>query len=632
MKRLLLSIFFLLILTACSPSAAPLADLPTATTVPALPALTSTPSPSPTPEFPVRDGGTLHPGVVVISKDNLAQITELALWGRGVIKNVAWSEDGRQIIVDTSLSRYRYDAGSFQRVKEESLQATRPAISLVVDGFDINTRGFNVVVYDGDQIKGSFSVEQNFRGGWPILIYLPESDIIVVDRGAEVELRDGVSYEILHKLGGVDYIYDQAADGSYSLTSDRHSSLALAKDRSVMATGQFDGRVILRSGDGFAANTILETEGPVRFLSFSPDGTQLLSESNGSISVWDVSSGGVIGAISDTFLSGDFFFANPYYGTDAGLGVTVQENKIAYVNRNNVIILDLLDGKQSGLVDGTQGSLLDRQEDGKYGHPDYQPITNLFFSADGRSLFTVLEDRAYVWDVSSNQFIKSIARIKEKDHYGVVSVYSAPDNLLLVGDAFSSYIRIWNADDGSVLPGIKAWRPNSNQVQADGTHSLTISPDGKFVFSWSGLEGVASLWEIGTQNRVMSIKIPASEYSQYQPGFYPVALSPDNKKLLFTYSLDPASHIAVAYSIPDGQELYRILEYSAVFSPDGSIIAASVGNSGIRFYDAWTGKQLGNVISQSPGRDGFQLLYFSEDGKSLIAVSTYGTIGVWGIP
>jgi WD40 repeat protein len=130
----------------------------------------------------------------------------------------------------------------------------------------------------------------------------------------------------------------------------------------------------------------------------------------------------------------------------------------------------------------------------------------------------------------------------------------------------------------------------------------------------------------------MSIKIPASEYSQYQPGFYPVALSPDNTKILFTYSLDPDSRIAAAYSMPDGKELYRILEYSAVFSPDGSIIAASVGNSGIRFYDSETGRQLGNVISQSPGRDGFQLLYFSEDGKSLIAVSTYGTVGVWGIP
>jgi len=130
----------------------------------------------------------------------------------------------------------------------------------------------------------------------------------------------------------------------------------------------------------------------------------------------------------------------------------------------------------------------------------------------------------------------------------------------------------------------------------------------------------------------MTIKIPASEYSKYQPGFYPVAISPDNTKLVFTYSLEPGFHIAKVYSIPDGKELYRILERFAVFSPDGSVIAASIGNNVIRFYDSVTGKALSDVTSQIPNPDGFQLLYFSEDGKTLTAVSTNGTISVWGVP
>ena len=87
----------------------------------------------------------------------------------------------------------------------------------------------------------------------------------------------------------------------------------------------------------------------------------------------------------------------------------------------------------------------------------------------------------------------------ENESYVVVSVYSAIDDLLLTGNAVSSYVRIWNVEDGSSLPSIKAWRPNTRLLQPDGTHSLAISPDGRFVFSWSGLEGAASLWEIGTQ-------------------------------------------------------------------------------------------------------------------------------------
>jgi WD40 repeat protein len=215
---------------------------------------------------------------------------------------------------------------------------------------------------------------------------------------------------------------------------------------------------------------------------------------------------------------------------------------------------------------------------------------------------------------------------------GLVSTYSAVQNLLLTGSQAGNYIKSWNVEDGIQAENIRAWNISGLQGSYDGTHSLTISPDGQYVFSWSGLEGVANLWEIGTQKRAMTIKIPRSEYSQYQPGFYPVALSPDNTKLVFSYSLHPELHLSSVYSVPDGAELYQISNYYAVFSPNGSVIAASVGNNQIRFYDSQTGKALGDLTSIYPNQNGFQLLYFSEDGKSLIAVSTNGTISIWGIP
>jgi WD40 repeat protein len=212
------------------------------------------------------------------------------------------------------------------------------------------------------------------------------------------------------------------------------------------------------------------------------------------------------------------------------------------------------------------------------------------------------------------------------------STYSAPQNLLLTGSQSGNSVKSWNVEDGIQGKSIRAWNVGGLQYGYDGTHSLTISPDGQYVFSWSGLEGIANLWEIGTQKRVMALKIPRSEYSQYQPGFYPVALSPDNTKLIFSYSLHPELHLSSVYSIPDGTELYQISNYYAVFSPDSSVIAASTGNNQIRFYDSQTGETLGDVTSNYPNQNGFQLLYFSEDGKSLIAVSTNGTISIWGIP
>ncbi len=560
----------------------------------------------------------MQPSAAVIVKDNLAQLTELAVWGKGLIKGIKWSEDGNQIFVDTVLGRYVYDSTSFQLV-EDGLEFSErnSGLSFNVEDLGSSTdssgrlkQQFRVQIFTDGKSTGSFDVDSMYM---PWLKYLSESNTIVVDKMmGGVELRDGTSFETFCEISG-----------------SWESPFAITKERTVVAAGTMDGSISVKSGDGFSSEVHFEAGGPVRFLSFSPDASKLISETNGNISVWDVSSGRIIGTLSDTFLSGDFFYDQYHRGTDATVKLTVKDSQIAYINKNIVVIRNLLDGKQNGLINGKEGTLLD--EEYQY-EGNYVEMDSVFFTADGQSLITVHYDRSYVWDLATNQFIKMIALEKEKQHFGLVSAYSAPNNLLLTGSQGGGYLKIWNVDNGIELPSIYAWDIGGLTYGYDGTHSLTMSPDGKFIFSWSGLEGVASFWEIETQARVMAIKIPRSEYSQYKPGFYPVAISPDNTKLVFSYSLNPDLHIATVYSIPDGNELYRISSYFATFSPDGSVIAASVGNNRIRFYDSQTGNILGDVTSKYPNQDGFQLLYFSGDGKSLIAVSTNGTISIWGVP
>jgi len=579
----------------------------------------------------------MQPSAAVIAKDNLAQLTELAVWGKGVIRGINWSEDGNQIFVDTALGRYAYDSVSFQLVDEGlGFAEESSGLSFNVEDLGSSTdslgrlkRQFRIQVLTDGKSTGSFDVDTPY---WPVVTYMPESNIISISKMGDVELRDGTSYEIFYTLGWVRYVFDASDGGGYSFRPDNYSAITVSPDRKLVVTGQFDGKIILRSGEGFNDNLTWQTGTPVRFLSISPDGKKLAAEANGNISVWEISSGEVIGTLPDTFTSGDFFYNQDHYGTEEDLGVAVKENKLAYVNKDIVLSVDLTNGNRSGLVDVKEGSRLDKKEDGKYGHPEYQPIHTMFFSGSGQTLITMLEDRAYVWDLGTNQFAKMIALDKEKQGYGLVSAYSTSNNLLFTGSPAGNYLKIWNVDSGIELPSIYAWDNSGLTNGYDGTHSLTMSPDGKFVFSWSGLEGVASLWEIETQTRVMALKIPRSEYSQYKPGFYPVAISPDNTKLVFSYSLNPGAHIASVYSIPDGNELYRISQFFSAFSPGGLLIASSVGNNRIRFYDSETGNMLGDVTSKYPNKDGFQLLYFSEDGKTLTAVSTNGTISMWGVP
>ncbi len=545
-----------------------------------------------------RDGETVQMSTAVISKGNISQLTELAIWGKGTIKKISWSDDGKLIFVKTSIGQYAYDSTSFQPIEMVSNSVVdNPNTQLNVEdlGFQVDSDGHGKHLFRIHIGTDAFDVNSlNF----PTAIYISEGDIIAIDNQmGGLELRDKTTYAVIGNVSG-----------------SWESPVSITKDRKTVAAGSMDGYITIKSGVDFTNEARFEAGGPVRFLSFSPNGERLISETNGNISIWDTANAKVIGSLPDTFLSGNFF-NNPFQRrTDATVGLTVKDNRIAYINKNIVIIRSLLDGKQSGLINGKEGTQLDTEYEYEGG---YLEIDSVFFTNDNKSLVTVNYDRAYIWDLSTNQFIGMIAKEKAEGLFGgLVSVYSAPQNLLLTGSQTGNYIKSWNVEDGIQGKNIRAWNVGGLQYGYDGTHSLTMSPDGQYVFSWSGLEGIANLWEIETQKRVMALKIPRSEYSQYQPGFYPVAFSPDNTKLIFSYSLDPELHLSSVYSIPDGTELYQISNYYAVFSPDSSVIAASTGNNQIRFYDSQTGETLGDVTSNYPNQNGFQLLYFSEDGKS----------------
>ena len=147
MVKKLLFVFlflFLVILAACSgdePTATPteVALISTAvevvpTTVPtntqtAVPTPTSTPSPTntatPTPTATITptptptaavwvESGTPISASDVIGLENVAQITELARWGRGVIRDIDLSENGRWLAVAAGSGAYIHDLQDFE--------------------------------------------------------------------------------------------------------------------------------------------------------------------------------------------------------------------------------------------------------------------------------------------------------------------------------------------------------------------------------------------------------------------------------------------------------------------------------------------------------------------------------------
>ncbi len=633
MKHLSWLLLFVFIFTSCLPETMQTPNLSEATTVitTATPTLNPSPTPSPTPGFPVRDGGILSPSTTIISKDNLSQLTQLALWGKGIAKNIVWADNGESITIETTTGSYSYDLNSFQLIAEKSdgFVETKKKISLSVDGYNFNNPygGFNVKVYDNkkSQSVGSFPVDDGT--GWPNLIYLPESDIIVVERNSlGIQLRNGTSYEIFDTIKREPY-------------ADNFSTIMVSKDRKAEAIGELNGTIRLRTGNGFSDSFNLEAEGPVRILSFSPDGTKLASESGGDVLIWDVPTGQKVGAIPEAFMSGDFF-NNEQIWRDTGY-VSISDDKLAIADHNTINIFSLHNGKKENRYAYPtiyEGAYINA--DGtKKPETFYLPVYNVFFSFDEKYLISTLRtssaprsgsfklDLVFARDLSNGQIVQSM----DQDTFLLTaSTYSAADHLLMIGDAYRSSIRVWDVGDGSNPFNIIAWKSRQKfSSQMDITRNLAISPDGKLVLSWSVIEGIANLWEIKSQRKIMTIKIPSCDYSKCNPGIAFAAISPDNTKLII--KLSPYdSQTAAVYSIPDGKELYDLRSHYAAFSPDGSMIVVYGDNNKLRFYDADTGSML-SWMSNQP-QNGIQIPAFSKDGKTLITISTNGTIGIWGIP
>ena len=102
--------------------------LPSLTSTPAPPTLTSTftptnsptatdtPTPTLTPALPLLEGMSLPQGREVISMNNVTDLQLLARWGSGTIEELAWSPDGNWLAAGGSIGIHVYDSYSLEVV------------------------------------------------------------------------------------------------------------------------------------------------------------------------------------------------------------------------------------------------------------------------------------------------------------------------------------------------------------------------------------------------------------------------------------------------------------------------------------------------------------------------------------
>ncbi len=154
-------------------------------------------------------------------------------------------------------------------------------------------------------------------------------------------------------------------------------------------------------------------------------------------------------------------------------------------------------------------------------------------------------------------------------------------------------------------------------------NAVHFTPDGKQLITASGttgLNGVASLWDVATGKLVR-------EFKGHRDILYDAEPSPDGK-ILATSSYDRQ---VILWDIATGKQL-RTLEghndaiYDVAFSPNGKVLATASGDETAKLWQVATGERLDTL--HHPQAEQY-VVAFSPDGKYVLAGGADNRIRVW---
>jgi WD40 repeat protein/DNA-binding SARP family transcriptional activator len=221
----------------------------------------------------------------------------------GYAAAVAISPDGHLIAVTGEGGQVTlWDARTLRSAGElKGLRSTSQTLAFSPDGSllaasEVNMKAGNVVVWNVRQraVIGAYSVE----GEPAALAFSPDGRLLAVTAGERrVEIRDARGGRLAARLP----------------TPDRGRSVAFSPDGTLLATGHFDGTILLWSTETWKpVGRVLEGhEGRVQSLVFTPDGRTLASAgADGAVLLRDVATQKTIGSAQavepNAFLSAVF--------------------------------------------------------------------------------------------------------------------------------------------------------------------------------------------------------------------------------------------------------------------------------------------------------------------------------------
>jgi WD40 repeat protein len=409
-----------------------------------------------------------------------------------------------------------------------------------------------------------------------------------------------------------------------------NASLTFSPDGRVLGCCGEGGTVCLWDATTGAPRHVLRHRtGRSESIAFSPDGKQLVcASSGGNLTVWDVATGEVRlawKAHSAVAATVDFSPDGKYIAS----GGDYPDNKVC--------LWDAATGRERAALAGHKNR-----------------VHRVAFSPDGARILSASWDQtARLWDVGTGRLLAVL-----QGHRGrVTDMVFHPKNAQVVTRAEDQTLRLWDARTGELLAmlggvAVLAWErclafsPDGTRLACaaeDGTvrlwdldlverngvlrghtsyvYDAAFSPDGTQVAS-AAWDGTVRLWDTATQQQTALLKHDEGIVSS-------VAFSPDGKQLtsvtrgrVYLWDLAAARPKRVWPASLSGYE-----ETRAVFSPDGSLIAAGSGQASARVWDASSGR----AVAEWGGGVNSSDVAFSPDGAQLVSAERGGTVRLWDV-
>lgn len=258
----------------------------------------------------------------------------------------------------------------------------------------------------------------------------------------------------------------------------------------------------------------------------------------------------------------------------------------------------------------------------------------LLFHPDSKRLATVGEDGIKIWDVTPTGERELLNFEAHSDRIPYMALN--PDNTQLATASWDGTAALWDVETGELLQRFTA------ESEQPTLHYVDFSPDGTRIVT-TGNDRMARVWDVQTGEALATLEVSDEGFDigAVFTGGVSARFSPDGR-LLVTAGVDGTVRLwdAVTY-----EEIQRYLINPsesaplgvrgvtlAIFSPDGSMLAAATDGSGEDgIFRVWNIESGEVVLEQTIGMRVFGL-DFSPDGNR-IAISTccVGIGQVWNL-